>query len=696
MAPFLSFLNSRYVHWLFIAAVFAAIWIAYWPSLEHVPRADQWAYLIDTRDCESFGELWLRSYSYNRIRAVGPGDTDLFRPVLFTLLCVEKYLFGNNFVASQALGLVLHCTAVLLLFALLRRIGNGCRTPPESADSSFNPWDLLPHALTLFFALNFASMELVVWAHLHGYLLFLVFVLAALLLFADYLYRAETTPRRGRWMLIGCWLLALVSAFTYELGQFFAVILGVLAGWTAWHRLGKKTAMVLAFSFFAAVPLYQGLNAWDMTLHRGQFPDEDLRDQIAHKAISVDTLEHAARFLTFTVVQPFFPSVTGWWYQGERIHIQEPVFGWPKYVQPNAKLLLSYGIALLFFGLCIAGARRWRRVESRHWPILLAPAALFALYAAITVLGRMNMRPSHFVLCSNSYYTYLALLFFLIAAFTLWQPLRQFQGNWAKTCSAAVGVGLVFLGLYSAGRIHHSAERLTGYYAYFHGTIRKLDEFVLAHRHEPDFRLAFDMRPNAPFPETHSIPFPQILFPRWIDNYQPKYVVSFPDGELTIVPADEYRRTHPSAGQLFPDLVRVGSDYNIHYWQGKYYGSLHWDDVFRPDLKDHAYVVVGDSVQEVLDQTPVRYEEFMEDLRTGWCIPPRLGTETIDENYHGFELIEAGAYYYAVPADEGPFRNDRFNARRYSAMFVSGDWDRLLRYVDEYVVTARDGASAKR
>lgn len=685
--------RPRWLNALFLVGIVAAVWTAYWPSLEHVPRADQWAYLIDTRECKTFGELWLASYSYNRVRAVGPGDTDLFRPVLFTLLCVEKYLFGNNFEASQALGLALHCSVVVLLFALLRQIEGVARRQRAAnsspAESTTPAWlRVMPHALTSFFALNFAGMELVVWAHLHGYLLFLIFVLAALQLLIDYIYRPDLTPLRRNGTLIACWALSLLAAFTYELGQLFAVVVGFVLLAVACRRHGKALALALACCFVAIMPLYQSINRWDMTLHEGCFPDEDLQQQMMQKALSLDTVEHTARFLTFAVVQPFFPSVTGWWYQGERIHIQEPVFGWIKYVQPNTKLILSYGIGVLILGFCVAGWRRFWRGEGRGmWPVFIVLASLFVLYTGITVLGRMNMRPSHFVLCSNSYYTYIALVFFLIAAFTLWQPLGAVRTRLTERCHLALCIGLVFLGCYSAGRIHHAAERLRGYYAFFRSNIRRLDAFVAAHRHEPGFRLAFDMRPNAPFPETHSIPFTAILYTRWIDNHEPTYVVAFPDGELSITPAADYRCEHPGSGQLFPDLVRVGSDYNIHYWQGKYYGSLHWDDVFRPDLKDHAYVIVGDSVKEVLDLVPVRYEEFMEDLRTGWCIPPRMGTKVIDGDYGGFELVEAGAYFYATPASEGPFRVDRFNGRRYSKTFVAEEIETLRRYVDEHGVT---------
>ena len=75
----------------------------------------------------------------------------------------------------------------------------------------------------------------------------------------------------------------------------------------------------------------------------------------------------------------------------------------------------------------------------------------------------------------------------------------------------------------------------------------------------------------------------------------------------------------------------------------------------------------------------------MEDLRTGWCIPPRMETKTLDADYRGFELVEAGAYLYATPSAEGPFDGSRFNARRYSIVFVADEPEQLRRDVDEHV-----------
>src|SRR5213075_3000061 len=81
---------------LFLAILFGLVWLAYAPSLQQPPRSDQWCYLLDTRDRHDFGDLLRASYSYSRTRLMFPGDTELFRPVLFGLLAVEKYSLENN------------------------------------------------------------------------------------------------------------------------------------------------------------------------------------------------------------------------------------------------------------------------------------------------------------------------------------------------------------------------------------------------------------------------------------------------------------------------------------------------------------------------------------------------------------------------------------------------------------------------
>src|SRR5262249_221843 len=184
--------------------------------------------------------------SSTRPRGSAPGDTDLFRPVLFALLSAEKVVFGPDLGGPQVIGILLHCIVCLLLLTLFRQIVNLCDGSSDKGESPPRPIaaSLFPFALTGFFALNPGVQELVIWTHLHGYLLFLVFLLGSLAL----LIRHASGPAAGKLRspcLWGSWVLALLAAFTYELGQCYAVLAGLFlaAAWcptSGWRRGGGR------------------------------------------------------------------------------------------------------------------------------------------------------------------------------------------------------------------------------------------------------------------------------------------------------------------------------------------------------------------------------------------------------------------------------------------------------------------------
>ncbi|HZU36370.1 MAG TPA: hypothetical protein VFA18_10705 [Gemmataceae bacterium] len=167
--------------------------LAYAPSLKHMPRADQWDFLVDTMGLDDFATLAAHTWSYNRTRLMDPGDTQLFRPVLFLLLSLEKAWFGTDFAAWQAFNLLLHLIVCCLFLGLLRRMFALAR-PTETV--AWTLFDLLPLGLTFFFALNVGVVEQVIYHHLSGYLLFVVLVLGSLTFLVD--VTSNQSPPAGR------------------------------------------------------------------------------------------------------------------------------------------------------------------------------------------------------------------------------------------------------------------------------------------------------------------------------------------------------------------------------------------------------------------------------------------------------------------------------------------------------------------
>src|SRR3990167_1173072 len=92
----------------------AFISLSYFPALFHAPRADHWDYMIDMQTCQSCKDTLLHSYSYNRTRTVAPGDTLLFRPLLFSYLAVIDCTMRTQFILIQTFGILLHFAVCLL------------------------------------------------------------------------------------------------------------------------------------------------------------------------------------------------------------------------------------------------------------------------------------------------------------------------------------------------------------------------------------------------------------------------------------------------------------------------------------------------------------------------------------------------------------------------------------------------------
>src|SRR5271165_4531717 len=94
--------SSFLLHAAATALLFGVILWAYHPSLDHMHRSDQWCFLLENIDNDSFPTILAHSYSFSRTRKLSPGDYPLFRPIMFALLSAEKGLFGNHFVLWQA------------------------------------------------------------------------------------------------------------------------------------------------------------------------------------------------------------------------------------------------------------------------------------------------------------------------------------------------------------------------------------------------------------------------------------------------------------------------------------------------------------------------------------------------------------------------------------------------------------------
>jgi len=529
---------------------------AYSPALKHGPRSDQWCYLIDTAHCGTFPHLLNESYSFNRTRTIGAGDTELFRPVLFALLATEKHVFEGDFRYHQGVGVGLHCLVCLLLLALLRQIQ---AVAPESdpARAGWPPAVLLPYGVTAFFALSPCVQELVIWHHLHGYLLFLVLLLGSFLCLLRFAAGPPVLWWRSR-LLWAAWGLAAAAAFTYELGQAYAVLAGLFAATTS-RTLASRRATAGAFAAFCMIAMvYQGTNALDRQIHAGRYdPDGGNTQVIRERAFTPATVENSGRFAAYTLAQPFFPSQMRPEFLCERVVVWESLWEGRGFRAFSPALVVSYATLAAASILAAVGFWRLARFEKGNLPqvppatpsllergnlpqvppatpsrrragvsglTFLTAAGLYAAYAGITVLGRMNVRPGPVGLPGNSYYAYFGLLFGLLALATAWQVAGRDAG-WVGILRVGLLVGLVALSLPGAEVVRRTTADVAQASRGTTTPLRAVQAFVAAHRDEQGFSFAIDYTSSDPIPQKFGVPVTDIVFARWIDATEPRYRV---------------------------------------------------------------------------------------------------------------------------------------------------------------------------
>lgn len=538
----------------FAAILLALIWVVYAPSLEHTPRADQWCYLVDTIDQHKFWDIFTHSYSYNRTRRVMPGDTDLYRPLLFAVLAAEKAFFAADFAGYQTVGIVLHWGVTSLLLLLLRSILAFSRTTPEAASPPPPSWitRLLSYGVCIFFALNKSVQELVIWSHLHGYLVFLILLLASLTLLLRYARRSAAWKSPLLW---GSWSLALLSAFTYELGQFYAVLAGLFLFAALPRGTEARRRFALCGLFAAVMIIYQGADQLDRRIHRGQFQQETIRARIKERAFTKETIEHSKRFVAYTVGQPFFPSLMEGALGGDRVVMGEATWSLghftnkpltaptvpalnityvsgdqEHFVRLPPVLVVSVVTAALAVGLGLLGLVRLH-VE-KEWSslgMLLLTLGLYGAYLAMTVLGRMNIRPGPHCLSTNSYYGHMGLLLALAPIFALWQAVGRSRATAAA--QAALLLGMLALTCYSAPAVRHLNEVVARDFKGCRDQIAALYDFVQRHKDERDFSIGLDFAASDPVGSHYQFPIPTIVFKRWL-HPEPKYIVALREGQV--------------------------------------------------------------------------------------------------------------------------------------------------------------------
>ncbi len=565
----LSFVQGQKFNLIFAIVLGLLVLAAYAPSIKHLHRSDQWWYLLDMNKADSFVDIWLKSYSYNRTRTFRTGDTGLFRPALFTLLAFESKVYKVAFTTLwQLTGIGLHLILCSLLYRLLVQL------QPRVKESYSLLGRMIPASIILFFALNLNSMELVIWSHLNGYILFLVFMVGSLIAFLKY----DRTHQIK--YLILAWVLALLSAFTYELGQIFAGALAIFYLLLGHQSFQTRLKVCL---FLLVIPVvYQVTNRIDYSYHlaRGHFvPDGRGMTDMLGSLVSMATVTNTIHFLEFSVMKPYLPALTEV-ATGDRLLINELylpstggfILSIPSYILFGAWLFLMVFDSGYIFARYAEPKQRIKLVFA------LALSGAFIAYAGVIVLGRMNVGIYGPELGGNTYYAYMSLVIWIILSFLLWTftPVEIIRNVFYTRSSRLLMSFLLLVLLLTVEtnglKIYRVNQAFADLVKMRRNQIETITRFVAEHKQEPDFGLAplpdgdFSM---SLFGADFEVAYPIILFKDYIDLYSPTYLLTTEDSEVVFIPAEDYP---PGDNQpVYPEVIETQECFIIVYFHDQYW-----------------------------------------------------------------------------------------------------------------------------
>ena len=490
--------------WRFAAVVLAALGVVvYGPALNRIFATDQIWYFAELGG-EATLSAGLRHLDYNVSRVFWKGDELLFRPVTFGWLAVANWAFSYHHVWWNVANLAIHILVAIAVFRLLITI----RPSPLA----------LPAAL-LFLAFE-ASMELVVWNHLGGYLLAwlgLVIGLRAFVRMSGGLLEADATPAPVRRGDVVTFALAFTcAALAYELMVPVAGVAALVVLARRYRALTRAQVGLLVAPVVTFLVLYAGHT---MRAARLGFVNSGTPEPLSVLAFSP---VRWARDLTLTAALH-----TG----------AEPGLRmWKSFEPAWTDPLLLLNVLVVVATAVLVGASLSRAHAQRMGAILVVLGFTVAAYPALIAVGR----PEYWTV-ATPYYAYPYGLLGVVIVYTLLDPTRLVA--WKRPM--LVALVWAFAGMHvhatwqSAWQIQRDNRAPSEFFT-------RVTELVDAHRAEPGFSFRIESHteeidppitllvgyPDAPEPEIRVLRMTEVIFGKYYNAEEPMYVLS-PTAELS-------------------------------------------------------------------------------------------------------------------------------------------------------------------
>ncbi len=209
-------MSRRLEFWLSLGFILAIVTIVYYPTLSHLLRGESYLYFVETMDDTSLSAMLKNWWNYESARTIAPGDTMMFRPLLFISLAFEKVYFGLDYFWWRLVAMLIHLTTVACLFRLLWKFKPG----------------ILATLMAILFGTSYLALSTMLYEQIATYSLFTG------LLLTGFYYTYQGTEHGGKKNLIIASLSMLVASFFHESGVVFTVLF-IMYFWWERKRLGS-------------------------------------------------------------------------------------------------------------------------------------------------------------------------------------------------------------------------------------------------------------------------------------------------------------------------------------------------------------------------------------------------------------------------------------------------------------------------
>jgi|GEM_PF-2302013 len=512
---------------LLLLVVLLITFAVYAPSLFQTARSDQLVYLADVANNDGLVSIVSHTYSLDRTREFYLGnDYLLFRPVLYGLLGFEKWAFGYGFFWWQLTSLLLHLCVVWLLLKILYLKGRTIFAP----------------LFALLFSVQYVAMNMVIWHHLSGYLLFSVFLLSSIYNLLKY----EETGSPGNGIALSLFLL--LAAFTYEAGSAAALLIALYMTLSRLNKRSRYGWRVIAATCMVPV-IYVSLSLIDLYAKFGnlsaigQAAPSNLPSAILHTA-------GASLFWLAAGLDPALIHMKA--YERLLMTINSSL---------SATVIVGTVPACIFLSSSYFIARETfsREYVRKNAGFVCLVLLIMLSHAAIIVIGRVSERGFWTIMTLNPYYTYISNLLAFLALYSA-MDLEGPRLRARVMPRAGIAISIILITAMSAVSISKANMEMLDYSRPRNRFVARLSELVQKHSGEEGFSFSvsgncrginiwkeadrFDsgdlrLSPDRPGndilwltrrgdPPGKTYTLAEALFPRWYVKSGGKYEVSCP------------------------------------------------------------------------------------------------------------------------------------------------------------------------